>query len=784
MIRLRFTGCLIGLVWIGIVARADEAPIRQEHPRLLLTRQDVAAIRVRCGVRGYEDDPIAEARGIHFGSQSDTRDRLIFAAKQIVQAYPRPDDLYAPAMAHLIDGQLSRPDEYTRYVADSLIDPKVEMLAIDALFALDCCWDAIESDKRLRIIDRLASGLKPLDPGDDPLNHEIFYRKLCCMAAAGVARDRQITIQRPQIARQLERIVAQARRYMEGPFVTICKQRGAMPTMGGLGVQEAADLVLAVEIWRRLSGRSLWPKLTDSLGRAMEPYFYADTQWAGIDHGFIHDDGVESLIAPVRQSEGFAPAVPWVIARQTRDPVATWYANRSPLLARSARNVKLDRTQWVPLIYGPIPQPEATPQAYPLGRNFGGGWIVMRSGWDGGDTVLLFDAGQPRWRSRQHFDAGQFQILRKGRLAIDSGDNVTFQAVPSKDGKTTIAGQPGDWDQYFQATIAHNCVTVFDSSCVMERYGRPWPAIGNQRIVDGDYDPQTSPIDSPERRTGHLKTFETNAFFTYAAADLTPAYPPEVAESVERTILFLNAGAILVLDRIEAVAARTIKTWHLQLPNRPQWSRQGKTQPLNQAQQLHGVDERAGVWRLDPDDSWLTVTHMQGRLFVRTLLPADARRCVLGGPMTLRTVPAGPSKDTSYYGGDVLGYEHRLWPATFLRSPNAAYRLGSPASLGPNFGVGATWGRLDVAPRDDRKNVVFLHLLVPTDADVTTPPIVRFETQGQSARVHIELAREHARIDVDLAKVSFSRISIRDSRSAETLFDNAPTGTSTSHASP
>lgn len=781
--QLRMNG-LLCLAMIAGIARADESLIRPEHPRLLLTRQDVAAIRVRCGVRGYENDPIAQARGIRFGAQRDTHDRLIWSATQIMQAWPGPDDLYAPAMAHLIDGQLGRPDPYTRYVTDSLLAPDVDVLTIDALFALDGCWDAITPDKRLRIIDRLASGLIPLEPGDDPLVHRDFYRKVCSLAAAGVLRDRQLTTRRPQIARTLDRIVDQARAYMAGPFVTFCKQRGAMPTMAGLGMAEAADLALAVEIWRRVSGRSLWPELADSLGRALEPYFYADTRFAGIGHGFIHDDGVADLNAPVKQSEGFKPAVAWAIARQTRDPVATWYANRSPLLARSDRIVKLDRYQWVPLIYGPLPQSEAVHQNYPLGRNFGGGWVVMRSGWDSGDTVLLFDAGQPRWRSRQHFDAGQFQILRKGRLAIDSGDSVTFQAVPSKNGTTTIAGQPGDWDHYFQATIAHNGVTVFDSSHVMERYGRPWPAIGNQRLVDDDYDPTTRPIDSPERRTGDLKAFATNAFFTHASADLTPAYPPEVVTSIDRSILFLNAGAILVLDRIEAVGARTIKTWHLQLPDRPRPFRQGQIQPLDPAQQLHGVDGRAGVWPLDAQEEWLTVAHMKGRLFVRTLLPTNAKRRVMGGPMTLRTVPDGPSKGTAYYGGDVLGYEHRLWPATFLRSPNAAYRLGTPTALSPHFGVGATWGRLDVSPREDRTDVVFLHLLVPTDAEVTTPPIVQFEREAKSARLDIELASQHAHVEVDLTKVSFSRVHLRDRRSGETLLDQTLADAITSRSSP
>ena len=85
---------------------------------------------------------------------------------------------------------------------------------------------------------------------------------------------------------------------------------------------------------------------------------------------------------------------------------------------------EVERYQWCRLLYGPLDQAEAARRACPLGRHFGGGWVAMRSGWDRGDTVVLFDAGQPFWRARQHFDAGQFQIYRKQRLAIDSGDEA------------------------------------------------------------------------------------------------------------------------------------------------------------------------------------------------------------------------------------------------------------------------------------------------------------------------------------------------------------------------
>ena len=164
-------------------------------------------------------------------------------------------------------------------------------------------------------------------------------------------------------------------------------------------------------------------------------------------------------------------------------------------------------------------------------------------------------------------------------------------------------------------------------------------------------------------------------------------------------------------------------TWHLQLPARPEID----CRPLKTARQLRSVDEESGIWEMTPDQRWLNVTQDHGRLFVQSLLPAGAQRRVVGGPMKRRSIPDGSSAGRAYSGGEPFGYEHRLWSASFLSAPNAAYRLGCPTGLGPQFGVGATWGRLDVSPAEKTQQTVFLHLLIPTDAIVEEAPSTNFE---------------------------------------------------------
>ena len=631
---------LIGATILGASSSgfAEEIKIPPTHPRLLIHHEDLAALRFRCGIERYQDDPVAQARKLTFGAQRESFDRLRQAAKAIMAGRARPDDLWAPAFLHLVTGETSAADGYSECVARELLDPDRRRFEIDAIMAFDWCYDAIDPDRRLRIAGRMADRLSPIAANESPVSDLRFEDKLDSLAAAIVLYDPKPTGETLGWSTKVAPVLGAAERYFQGPFLQFCRRRGAMPTSGGKGAWEESNLVLAVELWRTGAGRSLWPQLVGSLGRSMEHYFYADTESTALQHGFIHDDGSTIPLRPGALLSGFSPAVAHAIAANTLDPVATWYAHRA-FAAGDRGSLDADRYLWVPLLYGPLDQGEAARRACPLGRNFGGGWVAMRSGWQPGDTVVLFDAGQPFFRARQHFDAGQFQIYRKGRLAIDSGDDVTFEAVTTKGGRTTIGGEPGDWDEYFQATIAHNCITVIDRATVMSFYGRPWFAVGNQRLIEHDCDPSADDSSWASRCTGRLTAFETNSFYTYAAVDLSPAYSSSSVARMDRRLLFLNDGVLCVLDRVRTVRPRMPRTWYLQLPSRPELaggdapaskptSRQtsGEFADLGVVKQIRGLGEQGGVWDLVQDWPWTVVTQQGGRLFVRTLLPRNSER--------------------------------------------------------------------------------------------------------------------------------------------------------------
>ncbi len=804
-------GLLRAAIAIGLAA-ASAMPLAgaewrmpASHPRLFICSDELPTLRAACGVAATQD---ASATTPGFGIYHAELQRLKEVAAELVKARAGWDDLYVPAILHLVTGQPQTPDAYTRYVAAELTHPSRQRIGIDGLAALDWCWDALEPATRQSILGRLRDQVELFDDRQSPLDHEEFSRRLESMAAAVVLNPGECRDHASLLGR-LELIRLDAARYFETAFPRFCRERGVMPTSPASGIQEEADIVLACELWRCATGKNLLKELRTSAGRMLEHYFYADTEHPALAHGFIHDDGAAIPLRPGGIYRGFAPAVPFVLARYAGDPVAAWYAMRSlPLTA--AMSLEADRYLWVKLLYGTFEARPAPRKAMPLGRNFGGGWVAMRSGWRPGDTVVLFDAGQPFWRSRQHFDAGQFQIYRRGRLAIDSGDDAAFQAVIEQGGRTLVGGAPGDWENFSQATIAHNCITVVDQRFVPRHYGRAWPAIGNQRLIERSYVPGEGPIADTLRHTGTLTAFETNSFYSYAAADLGPAYPPEVVRSMSREILLVHAGVVLVRDRLETVKPAAIRTWHLQLPARPvliagtspptagtaaaDAAGQGVVSPpggeavsgrssllpegsaqaadrdaLTGARQAHGIDDSAGIWELDAPQTWVQVTHGEGRLFVRTLLPVDADRRLVGGPMEVRTIGEGSMAGRPYVGGAPFGYEYRLWPASFLKAPNASYELGRPVGLGPQFGVGAAWGRYEASPPGPQPVTTFLHVLIPTDAAVAGPPPLRFESSDDAARLELTLGDQAAVID--LWPEGGGQISIRSALTGEVLFE-------------
>jgi hypothetical protein len=681
---------------------------------------------------------------------------------------PLPGTLYAIALMHLLTGEPGKPDRYSTYVTQQLITTRRFDFA--AVVAFDWCFDAIPANERANIAANLDHLMDPpLAPTDNPFDHLTFGTRLC--AVAGAITLSGTTVPRSSRDRETTKVLDAAAVYFNGPFIDALNDRGAMATSPARAVHENGDAAFAVEIWRTGTGQDLWPGLGASLGRCCEPHFWMRTEYPGCDHGFVHDDGSHTPAAPARHGYGFDRAVPLVIARRVHDPVAVWFNRRVDGALLDAE----DQDAWMRILYHHPDIAPAQRVLAPLGRSFGGGWTVLRSSWQPDAIVVLFDGGQPLLRDRQHYDAGQFQIFRKGLLAPDAGDDVSLETVVSKGGWARFghdASARADWDQYARATIAHNCVTVFDPRQAIRQGDDLWRAVGNQRRSDAAEAVNASSTQRIGHVTGRLVAFETNAAYSYVAADLTEAYDRRRVQRYIRQILLLNDGLMLVCDRIDAVRTLQTRTWHLQLPNHP--TLDGAA--LDAAHRERG-GPTAGVWRMDAGTHRLATDNRNGRLTVQTLEPPDAIWHIAGGPKTPHVIPEGRSKGTTYFGGDEDGYEHLTLPIHISSHNNAHYRLGNPTRLGPQFGLGAVWGRLDVQAPSDPVETRFVHLLIPSDVSTRALPKTTWTRQGEGGVLTGEIGTHAFRITLSLNGPLTGRVQLTDRVSGEPRFDKSLTTT-------
>jgi len=731
--------------------RRDEAFDRQ-RPRLLLAPADLPRLRLRCGTAAPEAGKGPDERlGIHAERYRELRNWA-----QRNSDLPTEDGaLYVPAFLHLMQDDPNRPDEFSQIVERALIRRAFVVDFDDAVAALDWCWEALPPEVRHNTAARLLEGLQPLRAEDSPLEHFIFHPKLCHLAAAIVLRG-EFAHGSPE-AQRIELVIAAATRYFRDtlpPFIRTTHGLAPVPCLTG---DFEADLLFALELWDRFNNGTVWPEYAEILRGACDGYYWNDTSWRNFNGAPVHDQGSRSPTRPGEGRSALAAAAPLVLAHRTGSALAAWYASIDAGDAGTEDVRRLNR-RWLRILHESAPQERRDLPDPPLARNLHDGWVLMRSAWRPGATVIAFDAGQPLLHNRQHADAGQFQITRRGRLALDSGDDVLLEAVAPRGGRQGVGEKGGDFEQFSAATVAHNCLLLFDPRDRLRVLSERRPALGGQRVVPGDWKPG-DPADTARRQTGRLLAFETHEHFSYAAADLAKAYETKALLLYDRHLIFIGGRFLLVLDRVLTERADVAPTWLLQLPSRPLVG----GEPLDLQFRRVGADDRAGIWQYTQFDDWLVADGGEGRLFVRTLLPLHRRWSVVGGPQTVLSVRSGPCFGRSYVGSGPGGYEYRITPASIEGGGgNAWYELGAPTDLGPMFGAGAGWGRLEVEPLEEGTEHTFLHVLVPTDLGVRTPP--QFDVTATADAIDVETTFDSLTYHVTLTPrgASPGRVVVRD----------------------
>ena len=189
--------------------------------------------------------------------------------------------------------------------------------------------------------------------------------------------------------------------------------------------------------------------------------------------------------------------------------------------------------------------PESLPHAK-LFRN--SDILVARDRWDAATTQLIFKSSAVYTMNHHHKDQNHIELSYKGSLLIDSGEYDSYAS--------------NHWQNYYDRTIAHNSMVVFDPTQVMKYCGVPISNDGGQVFANYTVSPighephtYTEAITDKYSFAG-VTNFGILNNVTWSRGDASKAYDPNVVQTYVRDVLMLNTlpgrvhPVILLLDRI------------------------------------------------------------------------------------------------------------------------------------------------------------------------------------------------------------------------------------------
>ncbi len=405
----------------------------------------------------------------------------------------------------------------------------------------------------------------------------------------------------------------------------------------------------SLELWQSASGEDIWGDFYGLDGDA-EYCLYLRRPF---DDGKInvadgHGNAVDRYISY------YLP----LLSRRRQDGVARYWSDWIKERSFTDEGALRSPHMWWPYVlwYDPT-VPTVTPEELPLARIFRGlGYVVSLSGWQE-DAVFSTFICQPWWCSgHQHLDANSFIIHRYAPLAIDSG----------------VKGYNVTRGNYYARTIAHNTVTVHDPQ---ENFtGGTWAhSVDTQVANDGGHEYNAGAsmpehfVEGGTQHRGRVLAFLQKPEYTYVVGDATRYFKDYKVKEHQRAFLHVQPDLFIVFDRVESTDPTFKKRWLLHTPTGPEVT--GAT---------------------------LSVTNGDGRLWCRTLLPAQPEVVVVEPPEEAAEV-------------DV-----------------AEYPPGYPNQ----------W-RVEISPREPAKRDYFLHVLCAPATGVTQRPEARVQESDGKVTVTV-----------------------------------------------
>jgi len=285
------------------------------------------------------------------------------------------------------------------------------------------------------------------------------------------------------------------------------------------------------------------------------------------------------------------------------------------------------------------------------------GLSVSRSSWDSSATMVAFFNSPSKRAAHEHRDNNSFTVFKHRPLLIDAGYYDAYNSA--------------HYLNYYQRTIAHNSICVFDSAEVYTAYGNEVANDGGQ--IESAALMNIDDITAPENQRGEWVQYAANDAYTYNIADARLSYDSSKLDFFRRRLLYLPPDKIIVLDHIHLKHTASLQRdvqWTAHFVNRP-----GITGSIT------GTSVPEHILTYDGKD--YTAANGSGTIALRTLLPAETSTTLIGGN----------------------GYEY--WVNGTNYPP-----LTAPDST---FNTSGSW-RIEVRPAAVTDTVVYLHTIQTGDS--------------------------------------------------------------------
>gem|GEM_PF-485626 len=256
------------------------------------------------------------------------------------------------------------------------------------------------------------------------------------------------------------------------------------------------------------------------------------------------------------------------------------------------------------------------------------GLSVSFSSWNPDACMLTYFCSPSKRAAHEHRDNNSFAIFKNTPLLLDAGHYDTYGGT--------------HYRNYYQRTIAHNSILVYDAT---EQYS----CFGSAASNDGGQKESAAlmnygEIFLPQNQRGKWIQYAAGAGYEYNVSDAQLSYDANKLDFFRRRLLFLKPNKVIVVDNVHlkntATAQRDIK-WIAHTANKPMVNGS-----ITQSQVTDHIITYSG--------KEYTAKNGNGSIALKTLLPLNTKATLVGGTgyeywVDGNNYPPLSPPDTSYY---------------------------------------------------------------------------------------------------------------------------------------